>query len=72
MKAIIIEDKDARALVDSLLLERLRVDNIMSMDAEKPSAWSDGAWRKKQIDDLHQSFHFVVVRWLQAQGCTLS
>jgi len=58
MKAIIISDMDARALLHSLELNSLRKNNIMSSDPKRPPT----------VDDMHRSFHYVVTKWLQEQG----
>lgn len=58
MRAIIINDTDARALLDKLQLVALRKDNVMRADPLHPTT----------IDDLHRAFHYVVTRWLQEQG----
>lgn len=58
MKAIIIQDTDARALLDKLELTALNGDNIMRADPSKPA----------NVSDVHRAFHYVVCRWLQEQG----
>lgn len=70
MRAIIIEDKDSLALLASLKLQRLDADNVFHVK-EKPEGWTEEQWRKDVVDGLHRSFHFVVVRWLQEQGCNV-
>ena len=59
MKAIIIEDKDARALIERLELAKLRERTHSSSHAGEPPSW----------DDMHRTFHYVVTSWLQEQGC---
>lgn len=62
MKAIIITDADAKALLDKLELKKLRGEgHIMREDFDRPPT----------IGDIHRAFHFVVVGWLQEQGVTL-
>jgi hypothetical protein len=61
MRAIIIDDKDSRTLLDSLKLEAMKLEN--NMKNEQPT-WV-------LIQDIHQSFHYVVCRWLQDQGCNV-
>lgn len=56
MRAIIIDDKDAKALLDSLKLEKLEEGNHFCGD--KPVT----------LQHMHRTFHFVVCRWLQEQG----
>ena len=58
MKAIIIEDKDARALLEQLELRALHGGDIMRDDLSKPPT----------VSDIHRAFHYVVTRWLQEQG----
>ena len=58
MRAIIIEDKDAKALLDKLELTALRDGNFLRSDYTKPPT----------VDDIHRAFVHVVVRWLQEQG----
>ena len=55
MKAIIIEDKDARKLLESLELEKYKtIDN-------NRNDWD-------LVQTIHGHFHYVVCRWLQDQG----
>jgi len=59
MRAIIITDADARALLNSLELENLRGSgHIQRMDPERPP----------DMNAIHRTFHYVVCRWLQEQG----
>lgn len=58
MRAIIIDDKDCKALVDKLKLEKMRDDHP---NWEKPG-------EPLNIDAMHRVFHYEVVRWLQDQG----
>lgn len=59
MRAIIIDDKDAKALLDKLELRRLRADNILMNTPPEGTA---------MVDWIHRAFHYEVVRWLQEQG----
>ena len=59
MRVIIIEDKDARALLDSLKLESLTASLCLH----------DGMGRQELIDTIHRAFHYRVCTWLQEQGC---
>lgn len=61
MKAIIITDMDARALLDKLELESMKNKNLLSRDPE----------RMPTLDDVHRAFHYVVCRWLQEQGADI-
>lgn len=58
MRAIIISDADARALLDQLKLTSLQADNIMRDDHDRPPT----------VSEIHRAFHYVVTRWLQEQG----
>lgn len=57
MKAIIISDAEARALLDRLELTALR-HNVLRDNPERPVT----------IEDMHRTFHYVVTRWLQEHG----
>ena len=58
MRAIIIDNKDALALLDQLKLEKLAMENW-------PPDCGAGS-----IQDVHSAFRLVVVRWLQEQGAS--
>jgi len=64
MKAIIIEDKDCRALV-----EKLSLVNV-SEQVRRSHATQDCS--DVQIDAMHRLFHYEVVRWLQDQGAQIT
>ncbi len=59
MKAIIISDSDARALLDQLKLEAMTAANHWPKN-EKGSP--------EQTEAAHRAFHFIVCRWLQEMG----
>jgi hypothetical protein len=60
VKAIIISDADARALLAKLELTKLRGDgHIMRDGAEQ---------RPPTLGEIHRVFHYVVCTWLQEQG----
>lgn len=61
MRAIIIDDKDAVALVDSLQLTKLKETHKYSK-----------VLSNQDINDLHRVFHYEVVKWLQAQGARVT
>ena len=67
MRAIIIDDKDARALLDSLKLTALQAAN----HGLSPVHIREGATQKEIIEAAHGTFHYVVCRWLQEQGCNV-
>ena len=58
MKAIIISDMDARALLNKLELTKLKSDRPRWGDPNSPPT----------VEEMHRVFHFVVCRWLQEQG----
>ncbi len=56
MRAIIIDDKDCKNLMDNLELKRIKESgNQVSMMGDP-------------IDEAHRLFVYVVVQWLQDQG----
>ena len=62
VKAIIITDMDARALLDKLKLESMYENNhFRRTDFDKPAS----------VEDVHRAFHYVVCRWLQEQGADI-
>lgn len=63
MKAIIIEDKDARALLDSLQLEKVTAKQAINTESLEGRKTLD-----ELIQEVHVRFHYMVVRWLQEQG----
>lgn len=64
MRAIIIDDKDARALLDQLKLEAMQRENF-------GFSFRDGTTDSEKLDTIHRAFHYVVCRWLQDQGCNV-
>ena len=72
MRVILIEDKDAKALVDKLKLESLMFSpgGAVVMTAER--------YKMTKVDldqivsEIHRKFHYEVVSWLQDQGAKLS
>lgn len=60
MRAIIIDDKDARTLLDKLKLESCVVRN--TWDGVPDHMFKD------VCSQLHRQFHYVVTCWLQDQG----
>jgi hypothetical protein len=58
MKAIIISDSDARALLDQLELGKMSIHH-WPMKSQLPQA---------EVDDCHRAFHSIVTRWLQEMG----
>ena len=69
MKAIIIEDKDARALVDQLKLTELQgrpIGHNAGVIAERRGITADEM--RLLFEEIHGVFHYRVVVWLQEQG----
>lgn len=58
MKAIIINDADARALLDQLELTAMKSGNHIHTDPTYPPT----------VAEIHRAFHYIVTRWLQEQG----
>jgi hypothetical protein len=63
VKAIIISDAEARALLDKLTLKSMHKEGHFRqysepVDFEKPAS----------ISAVHRAFNYVVVRWLQEMG----
>lgn len=52
MKVIIIEEKDIKALMERLELQKYRLTGHL----------------KEPADEMHRRFHYVVVSWVQEQG----
>lgn len=64
MKAIIISDSDARALLDQLKLEAVEMDAPHVVFGLPPEEVLVPAVRS----EVHRRFHYVVTRWLQEMG----
>lgn len=58
MKAIIINDAEAKGLLDRLELKALREKNH----------WPQNAPETKEVLEAHRAFHFIVCQWLQDMG----
>lgn len=76
MKAIIIQDHDARALLDQLKLEEVKPPSTVFIPGASPEQVDQfnkvyEAWMKQHVSDTHRRFHFVVCRWLQEQGASV-
>ncbi len=72
MRAIIIDDKDAVALLDKLKLESF--DQSIGYGIELNEAWQSLplSLRREMIDKVHRRFHYVVTTWLQDQGANVT
>lgn len=62
MRVIIIDEKDAIALVDKLQLTALRKDHPNYENPGKPLT----------VEQIHKIFHYEVVQWLQDQGANVT
>ncbi len=63
MKAIIISDSDAKALLDKLKLTSLEENrHIMRENLDKPAT----------LRDVHRTYHYIICRWLQEQGADVT
>ncbi len=66
MRAIIIEDKDAKALIQQLELSAFHQKQMDSPTLELVPERT----RHTLIEDIHKRFHYVVWRWLEQQGAS--
>jgi hypothetical protein len=66
MRAIIIDDKDARALLEQLKLESLQGSHGVRSAEDVPAHA-----REALVAEVHRVFHYVVCRWLQDQGANV-
>jgi hypothetical protein len=66
MRAIIIDDKDAKQLLDTLQLAKLkaRINPLVMGYKADEVPWA--------IDDVHKWFHYHVCKWLQDQGANVT
>ena len=64
MRAIIIEDKDAKAFLKDLELIKLRGPSRMLVE--------NAGVNEAAFNEVHGAFHYAAVRWLQSQGCDVS
>jgi hypothetical protein len=69
VRAIIIDDKDARALLDRLKLESFE-KSLGGYGVNEHEAWHGLplSMREEIIRRIHGRFHYVVCDWLQDQG----
>ena len=58
MRAISIEDKDAKALLDRLALVKYTHRDGRSLCADQPA----------DVQEVHKWFYYVVYKWLEEQG----
>lgn len=59
-KVFIVTEEEFLSLIDQLKLQTMIADNVMREDYTKPPT----------VSDIHRSFHYVAVRWVQAMGCS--
>ncbi len=67
MKAIIIQDSDARDLLTQLELAKYKP----MIFASNFGGLSDTE-KEILLEDVHHHFHFYVTRWLQEQGAQIT
>ena len=70
MRAIIIEDKDARAILDKLKLESLK-DLRFTNGVEVGKVLSQRDI-DSMVSEIHRKFHYEVCSWLQDQGASVT
>lgn len=63
MRVVIIQDHEAKALVDKLELVKLRARVGTFAQTDSP---------EQQFKAVHEVFHYEVVKWLQEMGCKLT
>lgn len=73
MKVILIEDKDAKALLDRLKLESFE-KSLGGYGVQEHEAWHGlpVGMRDEIIRRIHGRFHYVVCTWLQDQGAKVT
>jgi len=73
VRAIIIDDKDAKALLDKLKLESFE-KSLGSYGIQEHEAWNGipSSIREEIIRRVHGRFHYVVCCWLQEQGAKVT
>lgn len=57
-KQYVITEEEFMSLIESLELVKLRKANVIRDNMKEPPSW----------EDIHRSFHYVVVRWIQEMG----
>jgi hypothetical protein len=71
VRAIIIDDKDAKALLDQLKLESF---TSSPFGANTVGILERGGISRNEyhmiVNDIHSRFHYIVTRWLQDQGAS--
>lgn len=56
----VVTREEFLSLIDQLKLETMNKENVLRIDYIKSPT----------PEDIHRSFHFVVVRWIQSMGCS--
>lgn len=67
MRAIIIQDHDARALLDKLQLANF--NETLTSQMERLGVELNRQQLDAIQDCFHRRFHYIVCEWLQDQGC---
>lgn len=70
MKAIIIEEKDCKALLDRLELAKFQAAHRQPIRHIAPKELGIGTSETVTLEDMHRWFHYVVTEWIQEQGAT--
>lgn len=70
MRVILIEDVDAKALMDSLELTALKGSRPLGV--EEIECWDNLPQNIKDslIREIHRKFHYVVYNWLNKHGAS--
>lgn len=72
MRAIIIDDKDAKALINQLKLTELTLAYHATMERYKHLLPENiDLFVKSVISEVHSQFHYDITRWLQNQGANV-
>jgi len=57
-KQYVVSEEEFMSLIESLELHALRKNNFIRDDMGKPPTF----------EEIHRTYHYVVVRWVQAMG----
>jgi hypothetical protein len=68
VRAIIIDDAAARALLDQLTLEKFQATDNTLHSIEVAIHRGEKINPQWVVSEVHRHFHYVVTRWLQEQG----
>lgn len=67
MRAIIIEDKDCKALLDKLLISKPRVTEMLARLSIDENSPREGL-AERVVESAYSNLRHIVVDWLQEQG----